>query len=365
MTPKRLGMGLLTVAVTPDDVRPNPGEPGPDDESDPPTAANRVTAHDKLGLDVTGPGETGMARIPSVSDVPVRSFAKSNQDLIEAFETYLISLNRSRDTRRAYLDAVGRFIETLGSKDATEADRGDIRRFQTTLLAKGLTSNSIRSHISGIRAFSKFLYLAGLTRCDPTLLVAQRKLPTRIPRVLTVEEIERLIAASVTPLEKAIVETLYATGVRLSELIALRVEDITFSEPGVIRVLRGKGDKDRIVLFGRPAAAAIREYLADRRSGLLFTAHPARPYDARSVRLLLNRLAFRARVAGVHPHAFRRAFATHMLERGADLRVVQDLLGHQNVTTTARYTNLSVLHLQSIHERFHPHAQEKTDAKEN
>jgi site-specific recombinase XerD len=233
-----------------------------------------------------------------------------------------------------------------------------------------------------------------------------------VPRVLTVEEIERLIAASNTPLERAVVEVLYSTGVRLSELIALRVEDITFSEPGVIRVNRGKGDKDRIVLFGRRAAAAIEEYLNGRTTGFLFkapartgeffgdhaswyarfcaygqqrtvrlgkirdlpedearakferlknetpgfSAHPAGPYNARSIRRLLKHLAFRAKVAGVHPHAFRRAFATHTLENGADLRAIQDLLGHVNVTTTMIYTNLSAANLRTVHDRFHPHA---------
>ena len=203
--------------------------------------------------------------------------------------------------------------------------------------------------------------------------------------------------------KRAIIEVLYATGVRISELIALRVEDITFSEPGVIRVDRGKGDKDRNVCFGKPAAAAMREYLDGRETGFLFEAparvgeffarwrswyarfyddavqrevrlgkvrdlsetearakfetlkaetpgfrpHPARPYDARSIRLLLNRLAFRAHVAGVHPHAFRRADATHMLENGADLRAVQELLGHVNVTTTMIYTNLSASNLKA------------------
>ncbi len=351
---------------------------------------------------------------------PVRSYAKSNQQLLGAFETYLISLNRSPKTRRSYLDSVGRFIEVLGSKDVIEADRNDIRALQSQLLAKGVTANSIRLHIGGIRAFSKFLRLAGLAIHDPTLLLSHRKLPSRVPRVLTVAEVERLIAASETPLERAVIEVLYATGVRISELIALRVEDITWSEPGVIRVHRGKGDKDRIVLFGKEPAAAMREYLDGRETGFLFEAparlgcvtsnryswvgwfyvdgvqqqitlgridtmsasevrqmltdtlakmpgfhpHPARPYNARSIRLLLSRLAFRARVAGVHPHAFRRAFATHMLEGGGDLRAIQDLLGHVNVTTTMIYTNLSASNLKSVHERCHPHANGDEDGEE-
>ena len=355
-----------------------------------------------------------IAQPDSDSAVPVRSFAKLNRHLLEDFENYLIALGRSASTRRAYLDSVARLIEVLGSKDAADLDRSDIRRLQTRLLARGVTANSVRAHIGGIRAFSKFLRLAGLTRGhDPTLLLAHRKLPSRVPRVLTVEEIERLIAAGKTPLERGVVEVLYSTGVRISELIAMRVEDITFSEPGVIRVNRGKGGKDRIVLFGRRARAAIEEYLNGRTMGFLFEApaktgefvgiygswcarfyvdgvqrearlgkfrdlseadarakferlktdtpgfhaHPVRPYDARSIRLLLSRLAFRARVAGVHPHALRRAFATHMLEGGGDLRAIQDLLGHASVATTMIYLNLSVSNLSAVHARCHPHAE--------
>jgi site-specific recombinase XerD len=347
-----------------------------------------------------------------------RSYAQSNRQLLEAFSTYLISLNRSTHTRRAYLDAVGRFIEVLGSKDAAEADRGDIRRFQTTLLSKGVTANSVRLHIGGIRAFFNFLRLAGVTRIDPTLLLAQRKLPSRVPRVLTVEEIERLIAASETPLEAAVIETLYATGMRVSELSKLRIENVDFANR-VIRVLKSKRDQDRIVLFGRKAAAAIEKYLNGRTTGFLFEAparigyvvsnrfswlgrfyvdsvqqcvtlgridsmswseaqqrlrdilaetpgyhpHPARPYDARSVRLLLSRVAFRAKVRGVHPHAFRRAFATHMLEDDANLRAIQDLLGHKSLSTTMIYTNLSASNLKRVYDRCHPHAKRRPNVE--
>jgi site-specific recombinase XerD len=348
------------------------------------------------------------------SGVPIRSFAQKNLYLVEDFERYLIALGRSESTRRAYLDAVGRLVEVLGSKDAAELDRSDIRKLQSQLLAKGCTANSIRLHVAGIRAFCKFLRLAGLTIHDPTLVLAHRKQPSRLPRVLTAEEIGRLIAAASTALERAVVEVLYATGVRVSELVALRVDDITWSEPGVIRVHRGKGDKDRIVLFGKKAAAAIRKYLGGRETGFLFEApartgeffgdhaswyarlcvdgvqrcvrlgkfrglseadarakferlkaetvgfhaHPAGPYNTRSIRLLLSRLSSRAKVAGLHPHALRRACATHMLQGGADLRAIQELLGHENVTTTMIYTNLQVSDLVAIHARYHPHAKE-------
>jgi site-specific recombinase XerD len=220
-------------------------------------------------------------------------------------------------------------------------------------------------------------------------------------------------------LKGPLLKSCYSTGVRISELVSIRVEDITFSSPGVIRITRGKGNKDRIVLFGSKADAAIRAYLGDRSTGFLFeapprigelqrkwqtwwgryyahsvqqwvrigkmrdmseaearerldqilvethgfTAHPARPYEKRSIRLALSRIAHRAKVPGVHPHCLRRAFATHLLEGGADLRVVQELLGHVNLTTTMLYTRFSNEDLKKIHTRCHPHGDEHAEEK--
>ena len=205
---------------------------------------------------------------------PVRSYAKSNQQLLGAFETYLISLNRSIPTRRAYLDSAERLVEVLGSKDVIEADRNDIRALQSQLLAKGVTANSIRLHIGGIRAFSKFLRLAGLTSHDPTLLLAHRKLTVTRAAGANGSRNRALDRCQQTPLERAIIEVLYSTGVRISELTALRVENITFSEPGVIRVNRGKGDKDEM-LFRKPGLRQRFGSTSTAVDGFLFEA-PAR-----------------------------------------------------------------------------------------
>ena len=366
------------------------------------------------------------ARKSIPSEVPsqavVQSHAVSNQELAKAFERYLISRGFSPPTLRSYMDSVNRYVEMLGSMSVVDAERREIREFQASLLKKGLSSNSLRLHTIALRGFHKFIRLSGLTNHDPTLLLSARKLPGRIPRFLTVKEVDKLIVACETPLERAVVEVMYSTGVRISELVSIRIEDITFSMPGVIRIIRGKGNKDRVVLFGSKADAAIREYLGDRRTGFLFEApartgeltksrwrncswygryyangvqrevrigkvrdtaeaearqrldrilagtpgfcpHPVRPYDKRSIRLALSRIAHRAKVSGVHPHSLRRAFATHLLEGGADLRVVQELLGHVNLTTTMLYTRFSNEDLKKIHTRCHPHGDKHAEEK--
>ena len=342
---------------------------------------------------------------------PTRSYVSSNRDLVGAFERYLILRGFSERTNRAYMDSVTRYVDLLGSADAVTANRTDVRKFQNALLKRGLCANSIQLHTSALRFFYKFLRNSELTKNDPTLLISSRKLPFRMQFVPTHAEIEKMIAGAETPLERAVVEVLYATGVRISEFIALRIEEMTFSDTGVIRVLRGKGDKDRIVLFGSPAAKAIREYLGDRQSGFLFEAParvgqffkrqsswygrfyddhvqrevrlgkicdlseaearakferlkaetpgfhavPSRPYTREAIDGILRRVAFRAGVSRTTPHALRRAFASHPLQRGADLRVIQELLGHKSISSTMRYTKLTAENLMDIHNRCHPH----------
>jgi len=287
----------------------------------------------------------------------LRSFSESNKAIAEAFGQYMLARGMSAPTRRAYGDSVSRLIALLGSRSVLDATRTDIRKLQTLLLAKGLHPNSIRLHTAALRTFFKFLRVSEVrTGPDPMVRVESRKVPKRIPRVLTVEEIERLIAARRTPLQRALIETLYATGVRVSELVKIQLEDIDFANR-TIRVNKGKGGKDRIVLFGSKAVAALSEYLGDRKHGFLF------PLSTFHVRRIVRQLALRAGVQGAHPHAFRRAFASHLLAGGADLRTVQELLGHESITTTQIYTTLTNADVKAIHDRCHPHAEVSKDGK--
>ncbi len=377
-----------------------------------------------------------LSAVPSPAQHPVRSYAKANRELLGAFERYLVARGQSSGTIRAYKAAVLTLVESLGSASIAEVDRDTLRQLLGQLYKKGLDSNTIRLRTCALRAFFKFIRLTGLTKHDPTLALAHRKIPGRVQRVLTIEEVERLIGAARDPFEQAVAEVLYSTGVRVSELANLRLEDIDFAngQIGSIRVHKGKGGKDRVVLFGSKAAKAMREYLAWRPSqaGFLFEAParagelyrrrgswavrfyvngeqrtmtlfrtssmgrpsgaplvpvmptpaqarrefdriaskipgyraiPARPYTARAICNVVHRLAQRAKLGRVYPHALRRAFACHMLQGGGNLRAIQDLLGHERIGTTMLYTSLTAADLKKIHTKFHPHERGGSDAK--
>jgi len=356
------------------------------------------------------------------SDSPIKSYAASNAVLLSGFANYVAVRGLSPQTVRTYVETVERFVEQMGSASVAEADRSVIRSFLGNLLSRGCSSNTISKQTFALRAFFRFVQLSGLTKHNPTLMLSQRKIPRRIQRVLTIDEIDRLIAAAQNPVEAAVVEFLYATGVRVSELVAVRLENIDFAT-GVARVKKGKGGKDRIVLFGRKADAALRKMIERRPpvAGFLFEApsrcgcirkehthwsgfyydgervqryvrigtfsdlptradarwafdrilavspgyrpRPPRPYTDRAIRLMVAHMGIRAGIGRVYPHALRRACATHLLEGGADLRVIQDLLGHERVTTTALYTSLSPKNLKEIHTRCHPTAEGNENEK--
>ncbi|MGH9716775.1 MAG: tyrosine-type recombinase/integrase [Candidatus Acidiferrales bacterium] len=216
--------------------------------------------------------------------------------------------------------------------------------------------------------------LTGLMRENPMAAIQQPKVPQRVRRVLTIAEVERLIHAAKTPFERAVIEMLYATGARVTELTRIRLEDVDWPQRS-IRIVAGKGGKDRIVLFGSFAETAIRAYQEKRKptSGLLFespqsnaSAEPV--YSPVAIRNVVRRAAHSAGLGPISPHMLRRAMATHMLQSGADLRVIQELLGHSLVTTTALYTSHSPENLLRIHAKYFPFAdanqKEEPDATE-
>jgi site-specific recombinase XerD len=349
------------------------------------------------------------------SGAPVRSYAEANRELVEAFIRWMKARVLARPTIREYTRTAKWFTEYLGSASVAEADRPEVLGCLETMTQRGVSPNRLAVDTAALRCFFKFLQYAEVIRINPMLRIAHRKLPHRLPRVLTIEEVEKLIKAARNPWEKACVETLYATGVRVSELCNIRLQNIDFRSHTIL-IKKGKGRKDRYVLFGEHAAKAIAEYVRWRPSKEFlfeaparvgntwkgrcyvnsvqhefsvgsvqdlgsyraahqrmqhlaskipgFTPVPQRPYQTRSVGLLIRRLGHRAGLGRVYPHALRRAMACHMLKSGADMRSIQELLGHSNLTTTQLYTYLTPHELKRVHERCHPHEQTgETDAE--
>ena len=248
-----------------------------------------------------------------------------------------------------------------------------LRQWLAVLHKRGLAKASIARRLSEVRAFYAYLHSRKLVETNPAQAVSAPRLPQRLPRPLTQEEVKALLAAPdpATPQgqrDRAMLELLYAGGLRVSELLMLDVGDVDLAQAEV-RVL-GKGAKERIVLIGRPAVEAVRAYLADGRERLLAARGADRP-GRRPTALFLNRFGERlsvsmftrtlheyARQAGiaheVTPHMLRHSFATHMLDGGADLRSVQELLGHESPGTTQIYTHVSQPHLRETVLSAHP-----------
>jgi len=250
----------------------------------------------------------------------------------------------------------------------TALDRTVIPRYLLALREAGLNPRSVARHLSAIRQFHRFLVREGLAAEDPTAHLESPRPWRRLPGVLSGEEVERLLTPRplTTPQavrDRAMLEVLYASGLRVSELVGLRLSDLDL-HVGVVHVL-GKGNKERLVPLGDAAMESLRTYLAQGRPRLekgrasphLFLGRHGRGLTRQMFWILLGRYARAAGITKrVTPHTLRHSFATHLLERGADLRIVQLMLGHADIGTTQIYTHLSRAHLKAIYDKFHPRA---------
>jgi integrase/recombinase XerC len=261
------------------------------------------------------------------------------------------------------------FLETsAAAKRVEDVDVLGIRSFLAHLHREGAARASIARKLAAIRTFFRYLAREGRITKNPARLVSTPRLDRKLPQRLEESEVERLLEApdATTPLgrrDRAMLELLYATGLRVSELVAIDLSSCEWNDR-LVRV-RGKGRKERIVPFGEPAEEALRSYLADRRKlvalgegtdALFLNARGGR-LTARSVRRLMERyLRIAALRSGLSPHSLRHAFATHLLEHGCDLRAIQELLGHESLSTTQKYTNLSTQRLLEVYEKSHPKA---------
>ena len=291
---------------------------------------------------------------------------------LERFRDYLaLEAGNSGNTVASYLRDITRLAEyatSHGAKSPEQLSAARLREFIYFLKDLGLATTTISRQISAIRTYFKFLVGEGLAARDPSERLESPKRWRTLPAVLSVPEVEQLLQAPNTdePLairDRALLEFAYATGVRVSELVALKLQDILF-EDGVARVF-GKGAKERLVPVGRRALGAVALYARQIRPtldrghgrGVLFLNARGTPLSRVGAWGVIKASARRAGLAKrVTPHTLRHTFATHLLEGGADLRAVQEMLGHVDLATTQLYTHVDREYLRTVHKSYHPRA---------
>jgi integrase/recombinase XerC len=286
------------------------------------------------------------------------------------FLRHLRERNSSPHTIKAYTGDLANFAAYAGSRDWKQIDHVVIRGFLSQLYAKGLGKTSVARSLAAVRSLYRWLAQEGVVEQNPAKLVSTPKLPKKLPRVPTIEEINSVLdgampeAASFPERDRLMLELLYGCGIRNSELTGINLDDIRLSAEAIL--IRGKGKKERYVPFGASAKNALAAYsparqalLAEKRKSspaLLINLRGGR-LTTRSVGRIIKQIAVAKGLSpDVHPHTLRHAFGTHMLEEGADLRAIQELLGHERLATTQRYTQLSMKHVLQVYDQTHPRA---------
>ncbi|MCY3810875.1 MAG: tyrosine recombinase XerC [Gammaproteobacteria bacterium] len=289
-------------------------------------------------------------------------------DVDRYLEHLRVERRSSPNTLAAYARDLKRFAEEAGETPSSAIGTADIRRFAARLHARGLSPRSIARHLSSVRGLFAFLVGRGDVGANPASGVRAPKVRPRLPKTLDVDQTATLFTSTAaTPIElrdRAVAELFYSSGLRLSELVGMDVRDLDLANG--FATVTGKGRKVRIVPVGSAARLAIEAWLATRVSlrgdEPLFTNRQGTRLSARNVQLRLKRLG-RATSGNdaVHPHMLRHSFASHLLESSGDLRAVQELLGHANISTTQIYTHLDFQHLAKVYDDAHPRA--RTDGK--
>ncbi|MEJ7808930.1 MAG: site-specific tyrosine recombinase XerD [Gemmatimonadaceae bacterium] len=292
--------------------------------------------------------------------------------LLERFQDFLtLEQGSSARTREAYTHDLTRFASYAVVKGVSAPHAATprvLRDFVYHLKDIGLAPASIRRNVSAVRTYFRFLLAEGYIVSDPSERLETPKRWLTLPDVLAVNEVERLLAAptldeSFAFRDRALLELAYGAGLRVSEWISVGVRDVHLDE-GLVRVL-GKGSKERLVPIGRSAIGAIAVYLRELRprlergggKGALFLSGRGTPLSRMGAWKILRKYVGRAEITKrVSPHTLRHSFATHLLEGGADLRAVQEMLGHADISTTQIYTHIDREHLRSIHRQYHPRA---------
>ena len=294
------------------------------------------------------------------------------QALIDEFITHVaLERGQAKNTQETYQRLLQQFGGWLQSRDVVRWSEATAQHITDYLLAERKRERSIGTillELAAIRVFFRFLYANRFVPSNVAETIDRPKKFKALPKSLTMAEVDKLLEPPATDdprtlRDHAILEVMYASGLRVSELASLRLENVNF-DSGFLRVI-GKGNKERIVPIGREALERLRLYLDRVRPKLvrphtpatLFLSDRGRSLQRSRVRLIVNRCAKRAGIAkSVHPHMLRHSFATHLLENGADLRVIQEMLGHADISTTQVYTHVDGQRLKGVHYKFHPRA---------
>jgi integrase/recombinase XerC len=292
------------------------------------------------------------------------------QKSVGDFLRHLREKNASPHTIKAYTGDLANFSAFAGARDWKQIDHIAIRGFLSQLYEKGLSKTSVARSLAALRSLYRWLAQEGVVDQNPAKLVATPKLPKKLPRVPTIEEMNSVLdgnmpeTAAFPHRDRLMLELLYGCGIRNSELTGINLDDIRLSAEAML--IRGKGKKERYVPFGDSVKSALSAYLPARQallaevrknsSALLINQRGGR-LTTRSVGRIIKKIAVSKGLSpDVHPHTLRHAFGTHMLEEGADLRAIQELLGHERLATTQRYTQLSMKHVLQVYDQTHPRA---------
>jgi len=286
------------------------------------------------------------------------------------FLRHLRERNSSPHTIKAYTGDLASFSAYVGSRGWKQIDHITVRGFLSQLYERGLGKTSVARSLAAVRSLYRWLASEGVVEQNPAKLVATPKLGKKLPRVPTIEEMNFVLDGQMPEIaafperDRLMLELLYGCGIRNSELTGINLDDIRLSAEAIL--IRGKGKKERYVPFGDSVKSALAAYLPARQSTLADT-HKTIPallinqrggrLTTRSVGRIIKKIAVAKGLSpDVHPHTLRHAFGTHMLEEGADLRAIQELLGHERLATTQRYTQLSMKHVLQVYDQTHPRA---------
>jgi integrase/recombinase XerC len=307
-------------------------------------------------------------------------FTRSEEGVAKLFSGYIRYLEAERHsskyTIRNYTQDLRHFLKFLNTENVATLDMVDrhlLRRYIASLQEQGFEKSSVSRKLSAIRSFYNYLVQLNLLSVNPILVISAPKLDKRLPAFLSSDEVIRLLDMPDTSTpkgqrDKAVLEILYASGLRVSEIASLNLGNMNLETREIL--VWGKGSKERMTLIGEPAAAAIDRYLREGRRQLLgnskgdalFVNRYGRRLSQRSIQKAISRYAIAAGIdKRVFPHMMRHSFATHLLDGGADLRVVQELLGHANLSTTQIYTHVTQSRIRTVYLSAHPRAKSEAE----